>query len=82
MFHERRAQQPRLWGGAGPDQSPHRGPNSPLQTPELFKPLDQPSRYKAAYGGRGSGKQHPKLRANAKQLASIPRRRMSGGAWG
>ena len=27
-----------------------------LQTPECFKPLDQPSRYKAAYGGRGSGK--------------------------
>ena len=27
-----------------------------LQTPECFKPLAQPSRYKAAYGGRGSGK--------------------------
>ena len=27
-----------------------------LQTPEVFKPLDQPSRYKGAYGGRGSGK--------------------------
>ena len=27
-----------------------------LQTPEVFKPFDQPSRYKGAYGGRGSGK--------------------------
>ena len=27
-----------------------------LQTPEVFKRLDQPSRYKGAYGGRGSGK--------------------------
>jgi phage terminase large subunit len=27
-----------------------------LQTPEVFKPLDKPSRYKGAYGGRGSGK--------------------------
>ena len=27
-----------------------------LQTPECFKPLDQPSRCKAAHGGRGSGK--------------------------
>ena len=27
-----------------------------LQTPEVFRPLDQPSRYKGAYGGRGSGK--------------------------
>jgi phage terminase large subunit len=27
-----------------------------LQTPEVFKPLDEPSRYKGAYGGRGSGK--------------------------
>ena len=27
-----------------------------LQTPECFKPLYQPSRYKAAHGGRGSGK--------------------------
>ena len=27
-----------------------------LQTPEVFKPLDQPSRYKGAYGRRGSGK--------------------------
>ncbi len=27
-----------------------------LPTPECFKPLDQPSRYKAAHGGRGSGK--------------------------
>ena len=27
-----------------------------LPTPECFKPLNQPSRYKAAYGGRGSGK--------------------------
>ena len=27
-----------------------------LPTPECFKPLAQPSRYKAAYGGRGSGK--------------------------
>ena len=27
-----------------------------LQTPEAFKPLDQPSRYKGSYGGRGSGK--------------------------
>ena len=26
-----------------------------LQTPEVFKRLDQPSRYKGAYGGRGSG---------------------------
>ena len=27
-----------------------------LQTPECSQPLDQPSRYKAAFGGRGSGK--------------------------
>jgi phage terminase large subunit len=27
-----------------------------LQTPEVFKPLDQASRYKGAVGGRGSGK--------------------------
>ena len=27
-----------------------------LPTPECFRPLAQPSRYKAAYGGRGSGK--------------------------
>ena len=27
-----------------------------LPTPECFKPLAQPSRYKAAYGARGSGK--------------------------
>ena len=27
-----------------------------LPTPECFKPLSQPSRYKAAYGGRGSGR--------------------------
>ena len=27
-----------------------------LQTPECFRPLDQPSRYKAAFGGRASGK--------------------------
>ena len=27
-----------------------------LKTPEVFKPLDQPSRYKGAYGGRGSRK--------------------------
>ena len=27
-----------------------------LQTPECFQPLAQPSRYKAAFGGRGSGK--------------------------
>ena len=24
-----------------------------LQTPEVFKPLDQPSRYKGAFGGGG-----------------------------
>ena len=27
-----------------------------LPTPQCFKPLDQPSRYKASFGGRGSGK--------------------------
>ena len=27
-----------------------------LETPAVFLPLDHPSRYKAAYGGRGSGK--------------------------
>src|SRR5262245_19528081 len=27
-----------------------------IETPAVFKPLEQPSRYKAAYGGRGSGK--------------------------
>jgi phage terminase large subunit len=27
-----------------------------LQTPSCFEPLSQPSRYKASYGGRGSGK--------------------------
>lgn len=29
-----------------------------LKTPRVFKPLLAPSRYKAAYGGRGSGKSH------------------------
>ena len=29
-----------------------------LQTPEVFKALDQPSRYKGAYGGRGSESWH------------------------
>jgi phage terminase large subunit len=29
-----------------------------LETPEVFVPLLQPSRYKGAYGGRGSGKSH------------------------
>ena len=29
-----------------------------LDTAEVFEPLLQPSRYKAAYGGRGSGKSH------------------------
>ena len=27
-----------------------------IPTPECFKPLAQPSRYKTTYGGRGSGK--------------------------
>ena len=27
-----------------------------LQTPACFKPLSQPARYKASFGGRGSGK--------------------------
>ena len=29
-----------------------------IQTARVFKPLLIPSRYKAAYGGRGSGKSH------------------------
>lgn len=29
-----------------------------LETPRVFEPLLQPSRYKAAWGGRGSGKSH------------------------
>jgi phage terminase large subunit len=29
-----------------------------IETAEVFEPLLQPSRYKAAYGGRGSGKSH------------------------
>ncbi len=29
-----------------------------IQTPRVFKPLLYPSRYKGAYGGRGSGKSH------------------------
>lgn len=29
-----------------------------IQTPEVFEPLLAPSRYKAAHGGRGSGKSH------------------------
>lgn len=29
-----------------------------IQTPRVFLPLLQPSRYKGAYGGRGSGKSH------------------------
>lgn len=29
-----------------------------VQIPSIFKPLMQPIRYKAAYGGRGSGKSH------------------------
>lgn len=29
-----------------------------IQTPRVFKPLLTPSRYKGAYGGRGSGKSH------------------------
>ena len=29
-----------------------------IETAEVFEPLLVPSRYKAAYGGRGSGKSH------------------------
>ena len=29
-----------------------------IETPRVFKPLLTPSRYKGAYGGRGSGKSH------------------------
>jgi len=29
-----------------------------IETPKAFKPLLTPSRYKGAYGGRGSGKSH------------------------
>ena len=29
-----------------------------IQTPEVFEPLLEPSRYKGAWGGRGSGKSH------------------------
>lgn len=29
-----------------------------IETPEVFEPLLQPSRYKGAHGGRGSGKSH------------------------
>lgn len=29
-----------------------------IETPEVFEPLLEPSRYKGAYGGRGSGKSH------------------------
>jgi phage terminase large subunit len=29
-----------------------------IETPRVFKPLLQPSRYKGAHGGRGSGKSH------------------------
>lgn len=29
-----------------------------IQTPRVFKPLLQPSRYKGSFGGRGSGKSH------------------------
>jgi len=29
-----------------------------IQTPEVFRPLLEPSRYKGAFGGRGSGKSH------------------------
>jgi phage terminase large subunit len=29
-----------------------------LERAEIFKPLLKPSRYKGAYGGRGSGKSH------------------------
>ena len=29
-----------------------------IPTPEVFEPLLQPSRYKGAFGGRGSGKSH------------------------
>lgn len=32
--------------------------NLNLETPAVFMPLLQPSRYKGAYGGRGSGKSH------------------------
>ncbi len=29
-----------------------------IETPRVFKPLLKPSRYKGAWGGRGSGKSH------------------------
>src|SRR5712671_2134898 len=29
-----------------------------IETPRVFKPLLEPSRYKGAHGGRGSGKSH------------------------
>jgi phage terminase large subunit len=33
-------------------------PKIRVETPRVFRPLDQPSRYKGAHGGRGSGKSH------------------------
>ena len=33
-------------------------PELRIKTPEVFEPLLYPSRYKGAWGGRGSGKSH------------------------
>jgi phage terminase large subunit len=45
-----------------PDYAPVAAPvvirNLRLKTPRVFRPLFQPSRYKGAHGGRGSGKSH------------------------
>ena len=38
---------------------------------ECFKPLAQPSRYKAAYGGRGLGKRRPGKLITLRQKARV-----------
>jgi phage terminase large subunit len=43
-------------GGQGPEDAPAALP--PPGLPSAFEPLLEPSRYKAAFGGRGSGKSH------------------------
>jgi hypothetical protein len=56
-----------------------------LQTPEVFKPLDQPSRYKGAYGGRGSGKSwHFTSQPEQEHLDTrfaVPEATLQQGAW-
>lgn len=43
-----------------------------IDTPEVFEPLLQPSRYKGAWGGRGSGKSHTFAEKMIEDAAAAP----------